>query len=114
MVAQQFTHPLKYPSSGIEALVSALTKDRREFEVFLNSAVVRKESDGTVDLPASSTVNAVPIVDSHATGLTFLRLPVKASTGHPASPSEGDTYANSADNGIFSYLDGAWQTIATW
>ena len=67
----QFATPLSYPSSSIEELVAALTKNRRELETFLNSSVVRKESDGTINLPAGSTLASVDLVDDthdHAGG----------------------------------------------
>lgn len=45
---------------------------------------------------------------------TFLQLPVKATTGDPSSPADGDTYVNTADNKIRTYADGAWRDLATW
>jgi hypothetical protein len=67
----QFVTPLSYPTSSIEELVAALTKNRRELETFINSSMVRKESDGTIDLPAGSTLATVDLVDDthdHAGG----------------------------------------------
>ena len=51
-------------------MAAALAKNNRNFEDFLNSTVVRKESDGTVALPGSSTVGGVLI--STVTGLNSL------------------------------------------
>ena len=45
---------------------------------------------------------------------TFLQLPVKADTGDPASPANGDTYVNTFDNTARVYADGAWRDLATW
>jgi len=63
--------PLSYPSSSLEELVAALTKNRRELETFINSSVVRKEANGIINLPTGSTLNAVDLVDDthdHAGG----------------------------------------------
>lgn len=41
-------------------------------------------------------------------------LPVKTSTGDPASPQEGQLYVNTGDNTLQLYADGAWHTVASW
>ncbi|MHC4644647.1 MAG: LamG domain-containing protein [Planctomycetota bacterium] len=43
-----------------------------------------------------------------------LVLPVKSTTGDPASPVEGQIYVNTADNKIRVYADGEWRDLATW
>jgi hypothetical protein len=43
-----------------------------------------------------------------------LVLPVKSTTGDPASPVEGQIYVNTADNKVRVYADGAWRDLATW
>jgi len=64
---------------------------------------------GTVGI-ARMSLNAARLdVDS-----TFLQLPVKATTGDPASPANGDTYVNTNDNKIRTYADGAWRDLVTW
>ncbi len=42
------------------------------------------------------------------------QLPVKTTTGDPASPATGDTYVNTFDNKVRTYADGAWRDLATW
>ena len=66
----KYTYPLTVPSETLEGLAAALSKNNRNFQDFLNSTVIRKESDGTVNLPASSTVATVLI--STVTGLHSL------------------------------------------
>ena len=41
-------------------------------------------------------------------------LPVKTTTGDPASPAEGQLIVNTFDNKIRVYADGAWRDLATW
>lgn len=43
-----------------------------------------------------------------------LILPVKSTTGDPASPVEGQIYVNTSDNKVRVYADGAWRDLATW
>lgn len=43
-----------------------------------------------------------------------LVLPVKTTTGDPASPSEGQMYVNLFDNAIRVYADSAWRDLVTW
>ncbi|MHC4086575.1 MAG: LamG-like jellyroll fold domain-containing protein [Planctomycetota bacterium] len=43
-----------------------------------------------------------------------LVLPVKTTTGDPASPVEGQIYVNTYDNRVSVYADGAWRDLATW
>jgi hypothetical protein len=43
-----------------------------------------------------------------------LVLPVKTTTGDPASPVEGQIYVNTSDNKVRVYADGAWRDLATW
>ncbi len=43
-----------------------------------------------------------------------LVLPVKSTTGDPASPVEGQIYVNTYDNRVSVYADGAWRDLATW
>jgi len=43
-----------------------------------------------------------------------LKLPVKSTTGDPASPFEGQIYVNTADNKVRVYADGEWHDLATW
>ena len=43
-----------------------------------------------------------------------LKLPVKSTTGDPASPFEGQIYVNTQDNKVRVYADGAWRDLATW
>ena len=43
-----------------------------------------------------------------------LILPVKTSTGDPASPIEGQIYVNILANKVRVYADGAWRDLATW
>ncbi len=43
-----------------------------------------------------------------------LILPVKSTTGDPASPVEGQIYVNTYDNKVRVYADGAWRDLATW
>ncbi len=42
-----------------------------------------------------------------------LTMPVKATTGDPAT-GEGKIYANTYDNKVRCYADGAWRDLATW
>ena len=46
--------------------------------------------------------------------LTYFRVPVKTTTGDPASPSNGDMYLNTSDNTMRIYADAAWRDMATW
>lgn len=39
---------------------------------------------------------------------------VKATTGDPGSPSEGQLTINTYDNVIKIYADSAWRTLASW
>ena len=57
----KYTYPLRLPAESLEGLAAALTKNDRDFEDFLNSTVIRKEGDGTVNLPTTSTVGGVLI-----------------------------------------------------
>ena len=61
----KYTYPLTLPSETLQGMAAALAKNNRNFEGFLNSTVIRKESDGTVALPATSTVGgkAISTVD---------------------------------------------------
>ena len=45
---------------------------------------------------------------------TFLKLPVKSTTGDPSSPQDGDMYVNTSDNKVRVYADAAWRDLATW
>ncbi len=56
------------------------------------------------DANVSGTVIADPL----------FRLPVKTTTGDPASPSEGDMYVNTFDNAVRVFADAAWRDLATW
>ena len=47
------------------------------------------------------------------TGVGFV-LPVRTSTGDPASPFEGQMYVNTADNALRVYADGAWRDVISW
>ena len=47
------------------------------------------------------------------TGLGLV-LPVKTTTGDPASPTEGQIYVNTFDNKVRVYADAAWRDLATW
>ncbi len=55
------------------------------------------ESDDELDLSAANLV-----------------LPVKTTTGDPASPAEGQIYVNTQDNKVRVYADSAWRDLATW
>jgi hypothetical protein len=44
----------------------------------------------------------------------LLILPIKATTGDPGSPSEGQIYVNTFDNKVRVYADAAWRDLATW
>jgi hypothetical protein len=46
--------------------------------------------------------------------MATLVLPVKTTTGDPASPVEGQIYVNTYDNKVRVYADGAWRNLATW
>ena len=41
-------------------------------------------------------------------------IPVKTDTGDPGSPSEGQMVANTFDNNVKIYVDGAWRILVTW
>ena len=41
-------------------------------------------------------------------------LPVKIDTAHPSSPSEGQMYVNTYDDGIYVYAGGSWRELASW
>jgi len=45
---------------------------------------------------------------------TGLQVEVKSTTGHPSSPTEGQLYANSTDNVVSIYVDGAWRDLGAW
>ena len=44
----------------------------------------------------------------------LLVLPVKATTGDPDDPIEGQVYVNTLDNKVRVYADAAWRDLATW
>lgn len=60
-MAREFVTPLRYPADP-KQLASALERNRRQLETFLNTDVVRLEAGGTVNLPANSTVAASLII----------------------------------------------------
>lgn len=45
---------------------------------------------------------------------SFFGLPVKDSTGDPASPDEGYIYVNTSDNAVRLYADSTWRSVYTW
>ena len=88
---------------------------------------IEMKSNGIVfghDLTWASSTKAKPsdrmLMDNYRLdldqGLTYLRLPVKTSTGDPTAgtPANGDLYLNTADNKLQFYADGAWRTASTW
>lgn len=46
--------------------------------------------------------------------VSFLSLPVKATTGDPTGQQEGDMYVNTSDNALRLYADSAWRSVLTW
>ena len=61
---------------------------------------------------------AITLNDAHVSGTLIadplFRLPVKTTTGNPASPSEGDLYVNTFDNALRLFADAAWRDVVTW
>ena len=80
---------------------------------YLNEAVDFRVQSGQVnvygDLDVDETVTASEVVT-----MDKLVLPVKTTTGNPASPVEGQIYVNTYDNKVRVYADGAWRDLATW
>lgn len=74
------------------------------------------EGDYQVDFRVSSgQVNVYGDLDvTDTVTMGTLVLPVKTTTGDPASPVEGQIYVNTYDNRVSVYADGAWRDLATW
>ncbi len=53
-------------------------------------------------------------VDFDTGTLSFMRIPVKTTTGDPSSPADGDMYVNTSDNTVRVFADSAWRDLATW
>ncbi len=65
----------------------------------------------------TGTVDSIKIVKetgSVALGGTYVKLPVKGTTGDPSSPADGWMYVNTSDNKVRVYADSAWRDLATW
>jgi hypothetical protein len=63
----------------------------------------------------SGLVNVYGDLDvSQKVTMATLVLPVKTTTGDPASPVEGQIYVNTADNKVRVYADGAWRDLTSW
>ena len=95
-MAREFRAPLRYPSDP-EKLPAAIERNRRELETFLNTEVVRREVDGTVDLPAASKVAGVAIsTTAHA---------------HAVDDLTDAVITTPADNSVLAYDSGTSKWI---
>ena len=109
------------------------------FEVAATSQqpeITGSKTDGTLFLSGGGAVNntqikvagGIPRIDLEVDGgdrvridatranilSTFLKLPVKTTTGDPSSPVNGDMYVNTFDNTVRVFADAAWRDLATW
>jgi hypothetical protein len=74
------------------------------------------------EMPSSSQVIANKVNrsgdtmtgDLYLSGTTFFGLPVKTTTGDPASPAEGYIYVNTFDNKVRLYADATWRDVLSW
>ncbi len=110
------------------------------FEVVATSQqpeITGVKTDGTLFLSGGGAVNntqikvsgGIPRIDLEVDGgdrvridatrvnvlsVSFLKLPVKTTTGDPSSPVNGDMYVNTFDNAVRVFADAAWRDAATW
>jgi hypothetical protein len=82
------------------------------FTVGYGSSIGNEQVDFRV---RSGLVNVYGDLDvSQKVTMGTLILPVKTTTGDPASPVEGQIYVNTYDNKVRVYADGAWRDLSTW
>jgi len=80
---------------------------------YLNDAVDFRVQSGQVDVYGDLDVDET-VTASEVVATDNLVLPVKTTTGDPASPVEGQIYVNTSDNKVRVYADGVWRDLATW
>lgn len=95
------------------------TTPRGNFDVLSTSVQMRLTyTDNSVytDFQTASDgdLAITPTGDRVHSNSTFFKLPVKATTGDPSSPEDGDVYVNTFDNKARLYADGAWRDLTTW
>ena len=71
---------------------------------------------GTGMDPEFRIQNSIPLITDGKIDASIgaMVLPVKTTTGDPASPAEGQVYVNTFDNKIRVYADAAWRDLVTW
>jgi hypothetical protein len=82
---------------------SQIGYEQVDFRVRSGQVNVYGDLDVDDDLDVTDTVTMGTLV-----------LPVKTTTGDPASPVEGQIYVNTSDNKVRVYADGAWRDLAMW
>jgi hypothetical protein len=117
--------------------IGYMAKATGDYSAAIGSSVTAGPADSTIAIGASFTnnvansfyvgfgngdfsvksgqVNVYGDLDvSQKVTMGTLVLPVKSTTGDPASPIEGQIYVNTNDNKVRVYADGAWRDLATW
>ena len=80
--------------------------------------IIMVKNGGNVGIGTTSPSKLLDVNGDADVGGTLtmdkLVLPVKTTTGDPASPVAGQIYVNTFDNKVRVYADGAWRDLATW
>ena len=80
--------------------------------------IILAKNGGNVGIGTTSPSKLLDVNGDADVGGTLtmdkLILPVKTTTGDPASPVAGQIYVNTYDNKVRVYADGAWRDLATW
>ena len=79
----------------------------------ISDAVFDIVTDGNIDHQIIVNTAGDYVAINFSTIPKFL-IPVKTTTGDPASPDEGQLYVNTFDNKVRCYAGGAWRDLATW
>ncbi len=112
----------------IKLIVGAASQDP-EITGSLTNGILFLKGGGAVNNTQIKVAGAIPRIDFEVDGadrmkisttrveladVDFLKLPVKTTTGDPASPVDGDMYLNTFDNVLRLRADAAWRTVFSY